>query len=156
MTQVAVTEKETKKAAIVERSKEMDARELKLNEGRTGVGTRVFLAMTRGKGPVEIQYEAFDDSKPETNPTSIQQFMEVTGDKDEPTLVKYLIAGYNDTAYTVASDPLAEYVDSTWPPDAQTQFRLVVRNYSRGALVSLEDAVALIKPGFAKQFAPKA
>jgi hypothetical protein len=65
-----------------------------------------------------------------------------------------LIGGYNDANYTAASDPLAEFVELTWKDDVQTQFRLVVRNYSRGANVSLEDAVALIKPGFVKQFGP--
>lgn len=125
------------------------------NSKRSGVGTRVRVGQTRGKNPLVITWEAFDESKPETLPTEIQQFMEVTSVKDQPTLVSLLIAGYNDSQYTAASDPLAEYVDATWPDDAQAQFRLVVRNYSRGANVSLEDAVALIKPGFAAQFAKK-
>lgn len=126
-----------------------------VNGKRSGVGTRVRVGQTRGKNPLVITWEAFDESKPDTLPTEIQQFMEVTGVKDQPTLVNLLIAGYNDSQYTAASDPLAEYVDATWPDDAQAQFRLVVRNYSRGANVSLEDAVALIKPGFAAQFAKK-
>lgn len=126
-----------------------------VNGKRAGVGTRVRVGQTRGKNPLVITWEAFDESKPDTLPTEIQQFMEVTGVKDQPTLVNLLIAGYNDSQYTAASDPLAEYVDATWPDDAQAQFRLVVRNYSRGANVSLEDAVALIKPGFAAQFAKK-
>ena len=155
MTVEATADKETKKESLKNRAADMDAREAKLNEGKSGVGVRSFIAMTRGKNPVEIQYEAFDDSKPETLPTSIQQFMDVTNVKDEPSLVGYLIGGYNDSAYTSASDPLKEFVDLTWPDDAQTQFRLVVRNYSRGANVSLEDAVSLIKPGFAKQFEKK-
>lgn len=148
-------EKEAKAEALKAREKDMNEREAKLNEGKTGVGTRTFIAMTRGKGPVEIQYDAFDDTKPETLPKSIAEFLSVAGlnpEKDEPTIVNYLISGYNDVAYTEASDPLREYVDLTWPKDAQIQFRLVVRNYSRGANVSLEDAVNLIKPGFAKQF----
>ena len=125
------------------------------NKTRTGVGTRLKAGRTRGKGSMIISWEQFDESLPESLPTSIQQFMEITGKKDEPSLVNYLIAGYNDESYTAASDPLAEFVDPTWPADAQTQFRLVTRNYSRGANVSLEDAVALIKPGFEKQFAKK-
>lgn len=133
------------------RQKEADAK----NAGKTGVGVRLRIGQTRGKNPLIIEWEAFDESKPDTLPKSIQEFMEVTQVKDEPSLVSYLIGGYNDAAYTAASDPLAEYVEATWPPDAQAQFRLVVRNYSRGAQVSLEDAVALIKPGFAKQFAAK-
>ena len=122
------------------------------NASRTGVGTRVHVGSTRGKASLVITWEAFDDTKPETLPTAIAQFMEVTAVKDEPSLVGFLIAGYNESNYIAASDPLAEYVESTWPPDAQTQFRLVVRNYSRGASVSIEDAVSLIKPGFSKQF----
>jgi len=126
-----------------------------INKGRSGVGTRVKVGQTRGKNPVVITWEAFDDSQPATLPTSIQNFMEVTKTEKEADLVGFLIVGYNDANYTAASDPLAEYVDATWPADAQTQFRLVVRNYSRGAGVSLEDAVALIKPGFSKQFTAK-
>jgi hypothetical protein len=123
------------------------------NKATTGVGTRLRVGQTRGKNPMVITWPAFDESKPDTLPTSIQQFMDVTGVKDEPSLVSFLIGGLNDANYTAASDPLAEYVDLTWPQEAQTQFRLVVRNYSRGASVSLEDAVNLIKPGFIKQFA---
>jgi hypothetical protein len=122
------------------------------NAKRTGVGVRMRVGQTRGKNPMVIGWEAFDESKPDTLPSSIQQFMDVTNVKDEPSLVSFLIAGFNDAAYTAASDPLAEFVEPTWTPEAQTQFRLVVRNYSRGAGVSLEDAVALIKPGFSKQF----
>jgi len=125
------------------------------NAGRSGIGVRLRVGQTRGKNPMVIGWEAFDESKPETLPTSIQSFMDVTSVKDEPSLVSFLIGGFNDAMYTAASDPLAEYVDLTWPADAQTQFRLVVRNYSRGAMVSLEDAVALIKPGFSKQFTTK-
>lgn len=126
------------------------------NASLSGVGVRRRVGQTRGKNPVVITWDAFDESKPDTLPTTIQQFMEVTGVKDEPSLVSYLIGGYNDAAYTAASDPLKEFVDLSWPQDAQTQFRLVVRNYSRGASVSLEDAVALIKPGFEKQFSKPA
>jgi hypothetical protein len=128
----------------------------KLNAERSGVGVRLRVGQTRGKSPVIIRWEAFDDSKPDTLPTSIEQFMNTTNVKDEPSLVGLLIAGYNEAQYTAASDPLAEFVEAAWPPEAQTQFRLVVRNYSRGANVSLEDAVKLIKPGFEKQFAAPA
>ena len=140
------------------REKELQAKEAEAtaaNAALSGVGVRTRVGQTRGKNPIVISWKAFDESKPDTLPTSIQQFMEVTSVKDEPSLVGYLIEGFNSAAYTAASDPLAEFVDPTWPDDAQTQFRLVVRNYSRGANVSLEDAVGLIKPGFAKQFAPK-
>ena len=127
-----------------------------INATRTGVGTRIRVGQTRGKNPMVISWEAFDESKPETLPTTIQQFMDITKVADEPSLVSFLVGGLNDANYTAASDPLAEFVDLTWPQEAQTQFRLVVRNYSRGAQVSLEDAVNLIKPGFEKQFAASA
>lgn len=127
-----------------------------VNAARSGVGTRQRVGQTRGKSPLVITWEAFDESQPETLPTTIQGFMEITSVKDEPTLVSMLIGGYNDANYTAASDPLAEFVNPTWPDDAQAQFRLVVRNYSRGANVSLEDAVVLIKPGFEKQFSTPA
>lgn len=142
-------QKSAKELELEAKQKEADA----INATRTGVGTRVRVGQTRGKNPVVIQWEAFDESQPATLPTTIQQFMEVTSVKDETSLVSFLIGGLNDANYTAASDPLAEYVDLSWPQEAQTQFRLVVRNYSRGAQVSLEDAVALIKPGFEKQFA---
>jgi hypothetical protein len=143
---------------ISELDKQMEAAEAKakeVNATRTGVGTRQQVGKTRGKNPVVITYEQFDDSVADSLPKSIEQFMEVTTDKDEPTLVSFLIRGKNAALYEAASDPLAEFVEPTWPDDAKTQFRLVVRNYSRGAGVSLDDAVVLIKPGFIKQFGPK-
>lgn len=148
---MAVEATSPRELEVERKQKEADIK----NAAKTGVGVRERVGQTRGKNPVVITWEAFDESKPDTLPTTIQQFMDVTTVKDEPSLVSFLIAGYNDSAYTAASDPLAEYVDPSWPADAQTQFRLVVRNYSRGAMVSLEDAVGLIKPGFAKQFAAK-
>ena len=144
--------KSAKEIELEAKQKEADA----ANASRTGIGTRVRVGQTRGKNPLVISWEAFDESKPETLPTTIQQFMEVTKVADEPSLVSFLVGGLNDANYTAASDPLAEFVDLAWPQEAQTQFRLVVRNYSRGAQVSLEDAVSLIKPGFEKQFQPKA
>lgn len=133
------------------KSKEVEA----ANASRTGIGTRMRIGKTRGKGSTIVTWEAFDDAKPETMPKAIDEFMEVTGKKDEPTLVGYLIAGFNEENYTSASDPLADYVDPSWPPEVQTQFRMVARNYSRGANVSIEEAVNLVKPGFVKQFSKK-
>jgi len=144
--------KSAKEIELEAKQKEAD----NANASRSGIGTRVRVGQTRGKNPLVISWEAFDESKPETLPTTIQQFMEVTKVADEPSLVSFLVGGLNDANYTAASDPLAEFVDLAWPQEAQTQFRLVVRNYSRGAQVSLEDAVSLIKPGFEKQFAPAA
>lgn len=148
---MAVAATNEKELELQRKQAEADA----TNKSRTGKGTRVRVGQTRGKASMVISWEAFDESQPETLPTTLEEFAGITGVKDEPTLVKFLISGYNDENYTAASDPLAEFVNPAWPDDAQTQFRLVVRNYSRGANVSLEDAVNLIKPGFEKQFAAK-
>lgn len=121
-----------------------------LNATRTGVGTRAAYGFTRGKGSIPFVYEKFDESKPDTLPKSFQQFMDVTGVKDEAVLTNYLISGRNEELYTTASDPIAEYVEPTWSDEVKNQFRLVVRNYARGVNGTIEDAVALIKPGFVK------
>lgn len=122
------------------------------NKQQTGVGLRKRVGQTRGKNPQIIEWLAFDDSKPETLPKEMVQFSEVTEVSDEPSLVRLLIIGYNQDQYTSASDPLKEFVNPAWSDDVQTQFRIVVRNYSKGANVSLDDAVNLIKPGFEAQF----
>jgi hypothetical protein len=155
MTQNALSEKEQKKAALDARSADMDRREKELNAGKTGVGLRTFLSMTRGKNPQEVRYDGFDQTQPDTLPKDIQGVLDILGLKpqtDEAAIVNLLIEGHNEVAYTTASDPLAEFIEDSWPDAAKSQFRLVVRNYSKGASVSLEDAVALIKPGFSKQF----
>ena len=120
------------------------------NQKRTGKGTRLRVGATRGKNPQAISYEAFDESKADTLPLTLSEFMEVTkpfGGDVEKTIVEWLIGGFNDAQYTAASDPIAEYVENYWPEDVQRQFRLVVRNYSNATGVSIEDAVKLIKPG---------
>jgi hypothetical protein len=122
------------------------------NAALSGIGMRWRVGQTRGKNPIVISWLAYDESQPTTLPTTIEGFMQNSEVVDEPTLVTYLIAGINDANYTAASDPLAEFVEDYWPQEAQTQFRLVVRNYSRGAQVTLEKAVELIKPGFSAQF----
>lgn len=151
-----VDEKEAAKEALKARAAEMEAEEKKLNEGRTGKGTRAFLGMTRGRNPQKIQYEAFDESQPDTLPKTLSEFMEIAKVSDEPTIVGYLLDGFNSAAYTAASDPVAEFVEPTWSEDVQKQFRLVVRNYSNATGVSIEDAVALIKPGIVKSQAAAA
>ena len=142
---MAENETGNERAAI---EKEYQAKVDAANANRTGVGTRAAYGFTRGRGSMPFIYEKFDESQPDTLPKSIEQFMEVTKESDESVLVGYLIAGKNEKSYTDASDPIAEYVDPTWPEDVQTQFRLVVRNYARATNGTIEDAVALIKPGF--------
>ena len=125
------------------------------NASRSGKGTRVRVGQTRGRNPQVISWEAFDESQPDTLPKTLSEFMEITKVSDETAIVQYLIDGYNDAAYTAASDPVAEFVDATWAEDVQKQFRLVVRNYANATGVSIEDAVALIKPGIVKSQAKK-
>jgi hypothetical protein len=120
------------------------------NEARTGVGTRVKVGQTRGRNPQVISYEVFDESKPDTLPKTITEFMEVTKVNDEPSIMGFLLDGFNSASYVTASDPVAEFVEATWPEDVQKQFRLVVRNYANATGVSIEEAVALIKPGIVK------
>ena len=71
---------------------------------------------------------------------------------DEKLLLDYLIRGYNDAQYEAASDPLAEFVSSVWAPDVALTFRTAVRNYAKGLGIELEDAVNIIRPGFAAKF----
>lgn len=152
MTEVAKTELE------VAREK-LEAEAKATNATRTGKGTRIRVGSTRGKNPQAISYEAFDESLPETLPKSLGEFMELTKINDEAAITSLLIDGYNDSQYTAASDPIAEYVNPAWSDDVQKQFRMVVRNYVAALLgtVSIEDAVALIKPGIEKaQATPKA
>jgi hypothetical protein len=85
----------------------------------------------------------------------MQDFVSVSKITDEPSLVKLVIAGYNEKLYTEASDPIAEHVNPTWDDETKGRFRLVVRNYMNGAQVSLDEAVATIKPGFDKAVAAK-
>lgn len=144
-------EKAERKEALKARAEDMAKREAELNSGRTGKGLRVFLGMTRGKNPQEIQYEGFDEAKPETLPANVQEFMETTAvSGDDPRLLDFLIRGFNDWSYEQASDPIAEHVEASWPEDIQKNFRMVVRNYVSATKCSIEDAVALIKPGINK------
>jgi hypothetical protein len=145
---MAVEAKTPRELELERRQAEADVENKKLS----GVGLRTRIGQTRGKNPQIISWKAFDESQPETLPTSIQQFTDTVGAKDEKVLLSYLISGFNDEAYTAASDPLAEYVNPTWSAEVQTNFRLVVRNYAKGLNMSLEDAVNLIKPGYEKQF----
>ena len=119
--------------------------------GKEKVGPRWKVGATRGKNPTIITYENFDESQPATLPKTVAEFMEVVT-QDQKQLLDYLIRGYNDAMYEAASDPLAEYVSSVWSPEVQLTFRTAVRNYSKGLGIELEDAVNIIRPGFAQKF----
>lgn len=151
-----LSEKEQKKAereANAARDKEMRAREEKLNEGKTGKGLRLFLGMTRGRNPQEIQFEQWDDSLPETLPTTLSEFMDLRKVTEEKDIMRRLILGDNDILYSEASDPVAEFQEAAWSEDFQKSFRLVINNYVKNTGVSVEDAVAIIKPGMVAGFA---
>lgn len=143
MTEVAKTSLELKR-------EELEAAAKTENDSRKGKGTRIKVGSTRGKNPQAISFEQFDLSQPETLPSTLAEFMEIAKVSDEPTILGFLLDGYNDAQYTAASDPVAEFVDASWPDDIQKQFRLVVRNYANATGVSIEDAVTLIKPGITK------
>jgi len=147
MTANAETSKEAKAEALKARNADMDKREKVLNEGKTGKGLRSFLGMTRGRNPLEIQFENWDEALPDTLPLTLSEFMDLRKVTDEKDIVRRLILGDNEILYTEASDPVAEYVESTWSDDVKKQFRLVVRGYATTTGVSFEAAVALIKPG---------
>jgi hypothetical protein len=75
--------------------------------------------------------------------------MTLTTTEDAP-LLGYLIEGYNSLSEKNAADPVNEFVDASWPEDVQKRFKIVIRNYSNDANVSIEDAVSLLKPGIQK------
>jgi hypothetical protein len=143
-----LSEKEQEKAALKARDAEITAKETELNKDRTGKGTRVTIGLTRGRNPQMVQYESFWDSLPDTLPASLSEFMDLTKVQDEKLIVSYLIDGFNSASYTNASDPVAEFVDPAWTDEIAKQFKFVIKNYSSALNMSVEDSVALIKPGF--------
>ena len=146
--------KEAREAAKA-RTEAFRMEEKKLNEGRSGKGARVFLGMTRGQNPQKIQYEAFDDSQPDTLPVTPSEFMTVTKTTDEALLARYLWEGFNAVNYSEASDPIKQFLNLAWDDDTQKSFRLAVRNYSNMTGLTIEDAVAIIKPGVDIAFAKR-
>lgn len=133
--------------ALVKAQKEAE----ESNKAKTGKGLRTRAGQTRGKNPSVISWDAFDDSQVDTLPTSIKEFMELTGTKDEPVMVGYLIDGFNSAAYGLASDELYEYVDDSWSAETQGQFRLAVRNFVKASGMELEKVVNLLKPAIDAQ-----
>jgi hypothetical protein len=144
-----MTAKEQEKAALKAREAEIVAKETELNAERTGKGTRATIGLTRGRNPQMVQYESFWESLPDTLPKTLSEFMELSKVQDEAAIVSFLIDGFNSAQYAAASDPVAEFQDASWSKEVQTQFRFVIKNYSGATGVSIDDAVTLIKPGFA-------
>ncbi len=143
MTDVQKTEQEIAVEAAEAKAKEVNA-------SRTGKGTRVKVGQTRGRNPQVISFESFDESLTDTLPKTLSEFMEVAKVNDEAVIVSYLIDGYNSASYTQASDPVAEFVEASWPEDVQKNFRIAVRNFATASKLSIEDAVAIIKPSIVK------
>lgn len=124
------------------------------NNSRSGVGLRVMVGATRGRQTQNIKYEAFDTSKPDSLPSSLQEFTETVKISDEAMLLSFLIDGFNDYQYRQASDPIAEFVNPVWPDEIKLAFRTSVRNYAKAAEVSIEEAANLLRPGLDKKYAP--
>lgn len=125
------------------------------NAKASGKGLRHFYGNTRGKGSMPIRWSGFDESKPDTLPTDIKEFTQLTGVTSSEKLLEFLITGFNDAQYTAASDPIAEHVNAAWDDDTKTQFRNVVRNLSKAMGKSIDEVVTMVKPGIEQNFAAK-
>jgi hypothetical protein len=141
------TEKEATKQALAARAKEIEAKEKELNAGKTGKGTRTAIGLTRGRSPQMFEYEAFDETQPDTLPTTTDEFLSITKVNDDKVIVQLLIDGWNALQFSLGSDPVGEFVDASWPEDVQKSFKIMVKGYAANAGVSIEDAVAIMKPG---------
>lgn len=151
--EAVLTADERKEAAKAAMIKPFSDKAEEINKGRgEAKGTRVMVGFTRGRNTQPISYEGFDENLPKTLPVSIQEFLSLTGINvnDEARIVGLLIDGYNAEQYTLASDPIAEFVNPAWPADVQKSFRMAVRAYASATNGSIEDAVAVIKPGIDK------
>jgi len=145
-----------KEATLAAKQTEVDAvNEKRKVDGKYPKGTLLRMGQTRGKNPQIVTWEAFDESHPETMPVSLSEFMDLTKVQDEKLIVSFLVDGYNSSQYTAASDPIAEFVEASWPEEIQKNFRMAVRNYATATVSSIEDAVALIKPGIVKALEAK-
>ena len=144
------------KAAREKQAEETEARAQKENAKREGKGTRLLVGSTRGRSTFSFTYEAFDESLPDTLPTTTAESMSLMdiGDDEagERKMVNLLIKGWNEISLTNASDPVSEYVDASWPDDFQKRFKIVIKNYAENSNVSIQDAVELLKPGMQKGY----
>ena len=125
------------------------------NAKRSGKGTRLVLANTRGKGSIQIKYEAFDSDSAGSLPTTVSEFMSLSGVSDEDTLVSYLVTGFNDASYKKASDPVAEFVNPMWPEAVQDSFKQSVKSLLKNTDKTLEELVAIFRPAIDAQFGAK-
>lgn len=119
---------------------------------KTGPQTTVAKGMTRGRNPREIEYLEFNREIPGNIPKTMKEFMDASGVQEEAGLVELLVTGFNESQYKAATDEIGEFINPQWDNKTQDSFRLAVRNYSKISGDTIEDAVALIKPGVEKKF----
>lgn len=122
------------------------------NATRSGIGTRVFVGATRGRSTQVIKYEAFDTSKPETLPTSVEEVCTVLNITSESELLPLLFEGANAAAYRAASDPLSDYINPVWSEEAKAKFKVTVRSYAAAMEISLDEAAEEIAAKLNKKF----
>lgn len=146
---------EDQKTEQEKRLAEATAKAEEVNKGKTGRGTRQVVGQTRGRNPQVITYEEFDKQKPETLPETLDEFMKLTATNDEKVILGYVLDGFNDAAYREASDPVAEFIESSWPDEIKKNFRVIVRNYAAMLGLSIEDAANAVKPNVMKGLAEK-
>jgi hypothetical protein len=125
-----------------------------LNAAISGKGLRYVTANTRGKGSIQIKYQAFDSDFAGSLPETVAEFMQLSGVEDEAALVGFLITGFNDAAYKAASDPVAEFVNPAWPSEIAESFKASVKQLVKAGL-DLQAVVAMVKPAIDASFAGK-
>lgn len=126
---------------------------LETNEKRTGKGTRLAVSSTRGRNTQPVTYEAFDENQPDTLPESVAEFVSLTGIDDEAMLVSFLVTGYNDNSFRIASDPVQEFVNPAWSTEVAASFKAAVKQLVKSGIGDIETVVNLIKPSVDAKFA---
>lgn len=143
---------EDQKTALELEREQMEADAVKENASKNGKGLRTLVGATRGRSTMNIKYQAFDESSPDTLPTTVEEFVTITGVKSNSELASLLVTGFNDKAYTEASDPIAEHINKAWDDETKMKFRAVVRGLVTINGETIESAVAMVKPGTEKKF----
>lgn len=143
--QAEVSKESVRDAAI----KAAEAKAAEENGKRTGKGLRLKVGSTRGKNPQVITFEAFDLDSPDTLPSDFAEFQTLSGVADEKEIVELLIIGHNAKAYSLASDPIAEYYEPDWTPDMRSGFKASVKGLTATGVINLETAVQLVKGAIA-------
>lgn len=108
---------------------------------------------TRGRNPRDIEYQAFDVENPDSLPKTMEEFVQVTGKGSLEELLEYLVAGFNYSAYSAASDEIGEFVKDEWSKEYQAQFRITIRNFSKVSQQSIEEVVEMLMPAIDKGWA---